>query len=237
MKILDIKTWDLLGGLGVATFVLAALVLALNQALVDAPAVVKWLPSFISSSGMAYVPISLFSVTALVVLVRAFRGRRGQGHSGMLTYKISGNRLALTDAFEPVSEFKLLPQRFSIDFSAQLPYVEVRFYAINFLPRAITLNHVKLTLQISGAPALELIPLVQDDPTVDPKRPLIVSCRRALLDAEFRAYPEKFGYESASFSLTAKATDGGKVLVYGPVSSMVIDGWVIPSRSWSTPTT
>src|SRR5947209_6863987 len=49
---------------------------------------------------------------------------------------------------EPVSQFKLLPQHYSVELSAQLPYVEARFFVVNFLSRAITLTDVRVSLRL-----------------------------------------------------------------------------------------
>jgi hypothetical protein len=232
MKILDIKTWDLWGWIGASGLVLGALVLALNQALVDAPMLAQLLPTVFSSPILAYIPLALFSVTIFIIAFRAVIGRPVQESGTRVQHGDHRNIVGpfSIPIFEPVSEFKLLPLRFSVDFSAQLPYVEVRFYAVNFLQRTIVLSHVKLALQVHGVPKLELIPLVQDDPRLEPKSPLVITCRRNLTDAEFRAFPEKFGYTSASFELLAKATYENTIIAYGPVSSLVVDGWVIPPK-------
>lgn len=127
---------------------------------------------------------------------------------------------------EPDSDFKLLPQQFSVELSAQLPYIELRFFAVNFLSRPITLNEVRLSVRLLGASPIEAIPLIQHDWRIEPKDSPIVVCRRNLWDTELKNLPWRTGHESGSFELVAKATAGKKMLTYGPVSSRVIEGWI-----------
>ncbi len=127
---------------------------------------------------------------------------------------------------EPASEFKLLPQQFSVELSAQLPYVEARFFVVSFLPRPITLTDVKLSIRLFGASPIEAIPLRTHEWQVDPRDAPLVVCQRNLSDSELRNLPWRAGRESGSFELVAKAMDGKKVLTYGPVSARVIEGWI-----------
>ncbi len=127
---------------------------------------------------------------------------------------------------EPLSQFKLLPQHYSVELSAQLPYVEASFFVVNFLSRAITLTEVKLSLRLLGASPIEAIPLVLHDFRIEPKDTPIVVCRRNLSDSELRNLPWRAGRESGSFELVAKAMDDNKTLSYGPVSSRFIEGWI-----------
>lgn len=126
--------------------------------------------------------------------------------------------------------FEIKPISFRLDITQAIPSVEVRFYAINHLSRALTLNEVKVTqLQLYGGPAIEQIPLLQEF-TLQPKNTVMIVCRRNLLDSESRAVTGKNSFENASFSLVARAKDGRREYTYGPVASMSIDGWINQPR-------
>lgn len=223
MRGLDIKNWSLWDWIGGASLVLAALVLALNAALKDAPALASKLPDFLGSSLWAYMPLVLVLITLLAILVRAKLNSRSAVMEREFGLPVNA---AFQMAFESPSEFKLLPQHYTVDLTAQLPFVEARFFVVSFLEQPIVLTHVKLTIRVLSASPLEAIPLMQDDFRVQPKSAPIVVFRRNLTDPEIRNLPWRGGWESGSFELLAKATTGDKTLMYGPVSAMVIEGLV-----------
>ena len=128
---------------------------------------------------------------------------------------------------EPRWDFEVRPITFTIELNHQLPFVEARFYAINYLRRPVRLAEVKLTsLQPSGGPVLEHLPLVQEDCPIDATATQFITCRRNLSDAEARALSMRSGPETASFALVAKAKSGKREYKYGPVASRWIEGRV-----------
>ena len=124
-------------------------------------------------------------------------------------------------------DFEVRPIGFTIDLTRQLPFVEVRFYIINYQTRTLTLAELKVTfLRLSGGPTLERVPLVQEDFPVSPKATQLVTCRRNLLDAEARVLRHRKGPQTASFALVAKARYKRHEYKYDPVGSVEIEGWV-----------
>jgi hypothetical protein len=225
MRGLDIKNWGLWDWIGAACLVVAALILALDAALEDAPTLAAMMPAFFSGRIWAYMPLALVLIAATILIFRARQKNVTAGGDDVragVSPRIVG---PFQVSFEPPSKFRLLPLDFTINFTSQIPYVEVRFYAIHFLPRMLVLTHLKLSLRVDTIP-LELIPLVQDDLRLEPASTPIVVCRRNLTDSELRIMQKKAGRENASFELFAKAMDGAKALAYGPVSSKVIEGWI-----------
>jgi hypothetical protein len=127
----------------------------------------------------------------------------------------------------------LRPVSFRIDLVQSIPFVELRYYAINYLNHQLTLAEAKVTqFRLSGGPTIEHIPLDQDF-SVASKSSLTVFFRRNLLDSEARALSQRKTPlpENASFSLIARARCGRRECTYGPVSSMSIDGWTNKSTS------
>src|SRR5262249_24870238 len=108
---------------------------------------------------------------------------------------------------EPVPDFMLLPQQYYVDLTVPLPYVEVRFYALTFFPRPITLGQLKLSLRLFPSAALENISFINEDFEVHPKDAPMVYCRRNLTDSETKNLPWRDGHDTASFELVAKALD------------------------------
>jgi len=218
MKSLDARTWTVLDWSGAISLIVAAMLLAINAGLKETPALANLVPGMLDSAFMAYSPLALLGVFIIAVVART--GVPVTPEAVITPDKMGKIRLAGT------SVFQLVPQHFTVELAAQLPYVEARFFVVNFLPRHIVLTHSKLSLQLYGAPALELIPLSQDDLVINPHEAPIIVCRRNLSDAERNNLPWRAGRNSASFELLAKAQDGDTSLSYGPVSSMAIDGWV-----------
>ena len=226
MRGLDIKNWGLWEWIAAASVFLAALIVALDAGLKDAPALAAEMPALLRSSIWPYTPLALLLIAFGVAFFRA-REKSMPMKGDEMRMGVSPRMVGpFQISHEPPSNIRLLPLNFTINFAAPLPYVEVCFYVVHFVPRALVLTQVKLSLRVQSAPAIELIPLVQDDIRIEPNSTPIVTCRRNLTDSELRVLPKKTGRESASFELFAKAADGDKTLTYGPVGSMVIEGWV-----------
>ena len=124
--------------------------------------------------------------------------------------------------------FELRPISFMVDLVQSVPFVELRYYAINHLNRQLTLTEAKVTqFRLSGGMSIEQIPIVQEF-SVLPRTSFVVYFRRNLIDSEARVLmQEKIPLPgNGSFSLTAKAKCGRREYTYGPVSSMWIEGWV-----------
>ncbi len=208
MRGLDVREWKALDWAGAAGLIAAALVPAINAGLKDAPALASQVP--VSVTVFLSWPY-LASVLLLIPLGVIVYRLKDKAPAKVATAQRPTRPIVepFQIAFEPPSDFKLLPQQYSVELAAQLPYVEVCFFVVLF-----------------GAAALESIPLLQDDFQVHPKDAPMVFCRRNLTDSEIRNLPWRAGRGSGSFELLAKATDGDKTLSYGPVSSMAIDGWV-----------
>ena len=125
-------------------------------------------------------------------------------------------------------KFELRPISFMIDLVQTVPFVELRYYAINHLNRQLTLTEAKVTqFRLSGGIPIDQIPMVQEF-SVAPRTSVMVFFRRNLLDSEARALMlERTPLPgNGSFSLTAKAKCGRREYTYGPVNSMWIEGWV-----------
>ena len=125
-------------------------------------------------------------------------------------------------------DFEVRPIGFNINLTEQLPFVEVRFYLINYLTRPLVLAEVKVAfLHLSAGPILEHVPLVQEDFHIGAKTTELVTCRRNLMDEEVRALlGQRNGLHTASFALVAKARYKQREYKYGPVASLGIEGWV-----------
>jgi hypothetical protein len=125
-------------------------------------------------------------------------------------------------------DFEVRPIGFTINLIEQLPFVEVRFYLINYLTRPLILAEVKVAfLHLSAGPILEHVPLVQEDFHISAKTTESVTCRRNLMDEEVRALlGQPNGLHTASFALVAKARYKRREYKYGPVASLGIEGWV-----------
>lgn len=138
--------------------------------------------------------------------------------------------------FSPYDEhhdFQLRPISVRIDLLNPVPYIELKYYAINYLKRQLTL--ITSDTQVTGLDCgthIDQIPLYQEY-ALAPRQSSLVIFRRKLLDSEVRVLLQVQLQNplSASFSLTAKAKYHRKEYVYGPISSQTIDGWVNKTTS------
>ncbi len=125
--------------------------------------------------------------------------------------------------------FELRPISFMIDLAQTLPYIEIRYYAVNHLARELHLRDASVsTFNLSSTPLLERIPLAQEF-KLEPQSTTMVIFRRALTDSEARVFgkePQQYYPRSAAFSLLARAKERSKELTFGPVAGMAIDGWI-----------
>jgi len=218
------RKWSVLDWLGIGGLLFGAAVLFLNASLKDAPAVAARLPAFVSSSILAYIPLPLL-ILGLTLL--AISSRRKDRAITKRVEQTNTNRLMPQMLFEPPSEYKLLPVGYVLDLAAQLPYVECVFYAVSFYPKVLAVSHFRLSLRVPEGPTLENIPLRNDDLKIDGHSAPMIFCRRNLTDSELKVIPKRTRRDSASFEMFVRATDPeNRTLTYGPVSSMVIDGWL-----------
>jgi hypothetical protein len=220
MKGIDVRAWSFLDWTGALCFAAGALIPAINAALKDLPDIASRMPAFFS---WVYLPPALILVTFGVILYRQFEKPRQTPYEVRSTVR---SHLFPHVQFEPPSDFKLLPQQYVAELTAQLPYIEARFFVVSFLSSPIILDEVKLSLRLFGSVPLESIPLIHHEWQVEPKDAPIVVCRRNLTDSELRNLPWTAGRESGSFELFAKARHNDRTITYGPISSMVIEGWV-----------
>src|SRR5574340_1277655 len=132
MRSLNARTWTILDWWGAISGVLAAVFLAVNAALKEYPTLAAYAPGLHDSAFMAFSPLVLIGVFAVAVVVRT----RAPVESEV---RFSPDQLEeIRYAGRPV--FRLEPQHFTVELVAQLPYVEVRFFVINFLPHHIVLT-------------------------------------------------------------------------------------------------
>lgn len=212
--------WTSYGALAVATFMTA-----FDSALKNSSALAKLLPGLSENALWAFTPATLVVAASAVLIFRGMHPKSSEKTDG--SRSLLPPRLSTKIRYGPKSEFALLPLQFSVDLAAQYPQVEVRFHAVNFLPHPLRLTEVDLSLQLYNRPALEDLTFRQRDIQLDPKDYEVVICRRQLTDAERVALPWQSGRVSgASYQLSAKATDGESIFSFGPVSSMVIEGWI-----------
>ncbi len=125
--------------------------------------------------------------------------------------------------------FELWPISFMIELAQELPYIEICYYAVNYLTRELHLRDASVsTFNLSSTPLLERIPLAQEF-KLEPKSTTMVIFRRPLTDSEARVLgkePQRYYPRSAAFSLLARAKERSKELTFGPVAGMAIDGWI-----------
>lgn len=131
-------------------------------------------------------------------------------------------------SYDERHDFELRPISVRIDLLNPVPYIELKYYAINYLKRQLTL--ITPDTQVTGLDCgthIDQIPLYQEY-ALSPRSSSLVIFRRKLLDSEARVLLQIQLQNplSASFSLTAKAKYCRKEYVYGPVASKTIDGWV-----------
>lgn len=213
--------WAAYGALAVAVFMTA-----FDAALRNSPDVAKLLPGLASSNVWAFAPGVLVIVATMIWLLRGKQQPQSKSKveepRGLLPPRQFSKIRSV-----PQSQFALLPISFTVDLLSQLPIVEVRFYVVSYLPRSIMLTEVELSLLLSGISLMEDIPLRQIDLRIDPSEYEVITCRRQLTNAERDAVSWKAGrLPNSSFMLSAKATDGEQKFSYGPVSAIVIEGWV-----------
>ena len=138
-----------------------------------------------------------------------------------------GNDPLFPNYSEP-SEFELKPVHVRIDLLPLIPYVELRFYAINYTTRPLILLRAGTQIErlILGH-TVDTIPLLQDY-RMSPRGSSLIFFRRNLLDSEARVFREGryYAMQSASYQLVASARYKNKQYSYGPVSSRSIDGWI-----------
>src|SRR5438876_11648081 len=115
MKGLNIREWSFLDWTGALCFAASALIPAINAAVKDAPDIASKVPAFFS---WVYLPLTLILVTFCIILYRQFEKppqKPYEVHNGLRA------RLVPKIQFEPPSDFKLLPQQYVAELTAQLP--------------------------------------------------------------------------------------------------------------------
>lgn len=132
----------------------------------------------------------------------------------------------------PLAAFEIRPLYFQVNLAGNRPMVEVQFYAINYLSRQLILKEIKITrLQFQGGDQLDSISLSQEDLSIQAHTSIFVTCRRNLIDSEVRSLSFEKPLQSGTFELIAKAKRSSKEYIYGPVSSMSINGKISGSQS------
>lgn len=132
------------------------------------------------------------------------------------------------NAYYERGDFELSPIKVRIDLLNSVPYIELHFYAVNYLKRQLTLITSGTEVEhLTSGVMIDQIPLSQEY-NLAPKSTQQVIFRRKLLDSEVRVLEQAQQYNplSASFALRARAQYKRKEYVYGPVYSRVIDGWI-----------
>lgn len=132
------------------------------------------------------------------------------------------------NVYDERGDFELSPIKIRIDLLNPVPYIELHFYAVNYLKRQLTLITSGTEIEhLTSGTMIDQIPLSQEY-ILTPKSSRQVIFRRKLLDSEVRVLEQAQQYNplSASFSLRARAQYKRKEYCYGPVSSRVIDGWI-----------
>lgn len=123
-------------------------------------------------------------------------------------------------------DFELQPVSIYVDLLTNIPYVELRFYAINYLNRQLRLNSGEAT-HVNCGQHIERVPIYQDY-DLAPRSTSLVFFRRNLLDSEVRSISALQNHMrlNSSYNLTAKAKLGRREYNFGPVSTVPIEGWV-----------
>ena len=122
--------------------------------------------------------------------------------------------------------FEVHPIGFVANLTDQLPHIEVRFYAINYLDRHLALFHLISNVRIGPNQELERIPLADEEIILPSQSARIVICRRQLTIHEIAIMPRSRWRESGSVRMTAKARDRRVERSYIE-SSLAIDGWIV----------
>jgi len=222
-----VREWKALDWSGFAALMGLTLLPIVNTGIKDYPELAGRIPAFVS---WPYLPVPLLVIFLGVILIRSLERnvpplpRRAQDVE--VAESLLPPRPFPKIRYQPESEFFLLPLYFRVDASAQIPSVELRFYVVNYLSRPILLSEINVSLQVSGLPPLEDIPLRQKDFRIEPKEYEVITLSRQLTNAERELSWKSGRVPSASFALSARATDGAQSFAYGPVSSMVIEGWI-----------
>jgi hypothetical protein len=204
--------------------ILGAVLPALDVGLKFTRTLAEYMPHFMETA--------LWRITPLLMLLGAaiLYVRRDRQHGTAIKRDEAKSLLAPRQfpkqRYHPPTEFLVLPLNLTVDLLGQPPEVQARFYVFSSLARPIKLIDVELSVRVNSLPNLEDVTCRQKDLLIDPKDYEVIVCRRQLTNAEC-GYSWKAGRASnADFHLTARATDGERTLTYGPISSMVIEGWV-----------
>jgi hypothetical protein len=219
MRGFDIREWKALDWAGFVSLIALTLIPLINGALKDYPQFASFVPSFVS---WTYLPVPLLLIVLGVILFRSLEPRTMRE---VRRAPEPDEPPATSRPREPEQAFVFYPISYLLDLTAQLPHIECRFYAINFRQEPLSILQFRLSLQVSEGPTLESIPLRNDELKLGAQSAVMVSCRRNLTDAEFRAMPMRTRRDSAAFEMFARAVDtDNRPMTYGPVNSMVIDG-------------
>ena len=118
------------------------------------------------------------------------------------------------------------PIRIYVDLLHNIPFVELSFYAINYLNRELRLISGEAT-HVNCGQHIERVPVFQEY-RLPPKSTSWVIFRRNLLDSEVRSIMaiQKHMRLNSSYTLTATAKYRRREYIFGPVSTVPIEGWV-----------
>ncbi len=118
------------------------------------------------------------------------------------------------------------PIRIYVDLLTDVPFIEMHFYAINYLKRILTITSGEAT-HVACGEHIERVPLYQEY-NLAPKSSSYIIFRRNLIDSEIRSISVRQSSPrlNSSYTLTAKAKYKRREYIFGPVSSVPIDGWI-----------
>lgn len=138
----------------------------------------------------------------------------------------------------PHAGLELLPLSFEVSLNAQVPYVSIGFYAVNYSRHRLLLDSARvLQLALGGGPSLDDVPLVGEY-DLEPRSSRLIYFRRNLADSEARIAGGNASYPSPSGSvaIVAQAQHGRRSIKYGPYHALVVVGTISGRTSLDGPT-
>ena len=157
---MSMKSWRFWDWTAYAALAIAAFMTAFDSALKNSAALAKLLPGLTDSTLWAITPAVLVVIASVLLILRARQQPSMKADEAKAPDEAQRRRVLpmvgpFQVSFEPPSDFRLLPLQYTVNFATTLPDVEVRLWAVNFLPRPFTLSKVALALRLFSSHILE----------------------------------------------------------------------------------
>src|SRR5262245_47914720 len=130
MKRPDIVDWTVWNWIGYVTLALGALAAFFIVLLRDWPSLASRLPdSFVANIGYFPLPLVLIASVSLII---SYKVKTGRPIDSAVETGGADQYFQHLQAFEPPSEYKFLPIKYSVDMRVEIPNVECCFWVVNF---------------------------------------------------------------------------------------------------------